>query len=83
MEDPHIWLDASGYYMVVKDMNENITNVYHSGVLAHSQDGINWIVDEKPKAYSRKVKWSNGKTVMQGQLEKPFVFCCDGWHRRF
>lgn len=57
--------------------------------MAHSQDGINWIVDEDAKAYSRTVEWEDGNVEMQGQLERPFLFlrtgflhmcfCYDGW----
>ncbi len=43
------------------------------GVLAHSKDGVKWTIDKDPKAYSRTLEWSDGKTEMQGQLERPFI----------
>lgn len=46
--------------------------------MAHSQDGINWIVDEDAKAYSRTVEWEDGNVEMQGQLERPFLFFENG-----
>ena len=78
VEDPNLWVDEDGYHMVVKDMNGTITGEYHAGVLAHSTDGINWVVDKEPLAYSRKIKWDNGTTIEQGQLERAFVFVEDG-----
>ena len=48
------------------------------GVLAHSKDGINWLIDDSPKAYTKTIKWNNGKTIKQAQLERPFVFVENG-----
>ncbi|WP_209654568.1 glycoside hydrolase family protein [Mariniflexile gromovii] len=74
VEDPHLWSDDTGFHMVAKDQRGAITGGAGDGLLAHSKDGINWIVDENPKAYTKTVKWDNGKTIKQGQLERPFVF---------
>jgi len=80
VEDPHLWSDDNGYHMIAKDMGATIVGdqYHHGGVLAHSKDGINWELDKNPLAYTRKVKWSDGKTIEQGQLERPFVFVEDG-----
>lgn len=73
VEDPHMWSDKNGYHMIAKDQRGEITGIAGDGLLAHSIDGINWVIDKNPKAYSKTVKWNNGKTIKQGQLERPFV----------
>ncbi|WP_372743976.1 glycoside hydrolase family protein [Lutibacter sp.] len=78
IEDPHLWSDAKGYHMIAKDQRGLITGEEGSGVLAHSKDGINWIIDKNPKAYDKTVKWNNGKIIKQGQLERPFVLVENG-----
>ncbi len=78
VEDPHLWSDDEGFHMIAKDMTGDITNGYHGGVLAHSKDGINWVLDKKPLAYTRTVTWDNGQTIEQGQLERPFVLVENG-----
>lgn len=78
IEDPHLWSDNEGFHMIAKDQRGLLTGGKGDGVLAHSKDGINWVLDDSPKAYTKTVKWSNGKTIKQGQLERPFVFVEDG-----
>lgn len=78
VEDPHLWSDKDGYHMVAKDQRGRITGGKGDGLLAHSNDGINWTVDKSPKAYTKTVKWDSGETIKQGQLERPFVLVEDG-----
>ena len=78
IEDPHIWSDSDGFHMLAKDQRGQITGSAGDGLLAHSKDGINWTVDKNPKAYSKTILWSNGKTITQGQLERPFVLVENG-----
>jgi len=78
IEDPHLWSDANGFHMVAKDQRGRITGDAGDGLLAHSEDGMNWVIDKYPKAYTKMVKWDNGKTVKQGQLERPFVLVENG-----
>ncbi len=78
VEDPHLWSDDTGYHMIAKDMTGKISGSHHGGVLAHSKDGIRWTLDKTPLAYTRNVRWDNGKTIKQGQLERPFVLVENG-----
>ncbi|MDW5290784.1 glycoside hydrolase family protein [Formosa sp. PL04] len=78
IEDPHLWSDNSGFHMIAKDQRGAITGGQGDGLLAHSKDGIHWEVDKNPKAYTKTVKWDNGETIIQGQLERPFVFVENG-----
>lgn len=77
-EDPFLWEDERGFHIIFKDHVAKFTGEKGGGVMAHSQDGINWIVDEDAKAYSRTVEWEDGDIEMQGQLERPFLFFENG-----
>ena len=72
VEDPFIWKDEYGYHLIAKDQYGEITGKWHSGVLAHSVDALNWQLDKEPLAYERKVLWSDGSSMEMGQLERPF-----------
>lgn len=78
VEDPFLWKDEKGYHMLAKDQRGTITGKRHSGILAHSTDGINWVLDDDPLAYPRVVNWSDGRTVEMGQLERVFGLVEDG-----
>lgn len=77
-EDPFLWEDERGFHIIFKDHVAKFTGEKGGGVMAHSQDGINWIVNEDAKAYSRTVEWEDGDIEMQGQLERPFLFFENG-----
>lgn len=77
-EDPFLWEDERGFHIIFKDHVAKFTGEKGGGVMAHSQDGINWIVDEDAKAYSRTVEWEDGDIEMQGQLERSFLFFENG-----
>ena len=72
IEDPFIWKDENGYHMIAKDQYGEITGHHHAGVMAHSVDAINWMVDDQPLAYERVINWSDGQAIKMGQLERPF-----------
>ncbi len=78
IEDPFLWKDDTGYHLIAKDMNASLAGQHHSGILAHSKDALNWTLDKDPLAYSRTLRFNNGKTVQMGQLERPFGLIRDG-----
>lgn len=78
VEDPYLWKDADGYHLIAKDMHDTLAGEHHSGILAHSQDALNWTIDEAPLAYSRDILWDDGKKISMGQLERPFGLIEDG-----
>ncbi len=78
VEDPHIWNDIHGYHLLAKDQRGHITGEKGDGVLAHSNDGIHWVLDKTPRAYTKTVQWDNGQTIQQGQLERAFVLVENG-----
>jgi hypothetical protein len=78
LEDPFVWQTSAGYSMIAKDMNGNVCDEKHCGVLVHSQDGVHWEIDENPKAYSRLVVWDDGTSKQMGNLERPFLLFQEG-----
>ncbi|HHC7201704.1 TPA: glycoside hydrolase family protein [Vibrio parahaemolyticus] len=78
IEDPFIWRDETGYHLIAKDHYGALIEEAKAGIMAHSKDGLNWFVDkEHPQAYSKTVKWDNGKNIAMGQLERPFILMDD------
>ena len=78
VEDPFLWKDKQGFHMLAKDQRGGITGEKHAGFIAHSTDGERWKVDPAPKAYSKRIKWSDGKEQVMGQLERPNMLFQDG-----
>ncbi|WP_316816104.1 glycoside hydrolase family protein [Pedobacter nyackensis] len=77
-EDPFLWADNRGYHAIFKDHVAKFTGERGGGVMAHSKDGIKWVMDKDPKTYSKTVAYEDGKTELQGQLERPFIFFENG-----
>lgn len=78
IEDPFIWRDKTGYHLIAKDHYGSQIKEAKAGLAAHSKDGLNWFVDkENPQAYSKTIKWDNGKKIVMGQLERPFILMDD------
>ncbi len=75
VEDPFVWWNGESYEMVAKDMLGGITGEVHAGAHFFSADGLHWKPARPAKAYSRRVRFSDGKTVTLGCLERPQVFC--------
>ncbi|SKB54514.1 hypothetical protein SAMN05660841_01131 [Sphingobacterium nematocida] len=73
-EDPFLWEDERGLHLLMKDMGSRVTGEHHAGVLFHSENGIDWVLDKQPKAYSRLLKFEDGTEKKMGQLERPFVY---------
>jgi hypothetical protein len=71
VEDPFVWQSGDGFELIAKDMKGGITGEVHAGVHARSGDGLLWSLCDPPKAYSRRVVWSDGKVTVQGCLERP------------
>ena len=78
IEDPYAW-QADGYYhMVAKIFSKTLTGEAGAGFYAYSKDGIRWTLPKNPKAYSRTVLFSDGKTRTQKKLERPQVLVQEG-----
>jgi hypothetical protein len=78
VEDPYTW-QANGYYhMVAKVFSKSLTGESGAGFYAYSKNGVKWLLPDNPKAYSRKVLFSDGKTRNQASLERPQVLVQDG-----
>lgn len=78
VEDPYIWATPQGYSMIAKDLSGKLTGEVGAGVLAHSANGVDWHVNDSPKAYSRTVTWSDGSVVTLGCFERPQLLMSSG-----
>ena len=72
VEDPFLWKDNTGFHLLVKDQRGTITGKKHSGLIAHSDDGLQWKLDKNPLAYTKTIHWSDGTMHEMGQLERAF-----------
>lgn len=71
VEDPCIWQTAEGFEMIAKDIPGKITGEVYAGAHATSKNGLDWTFSERPKAYSRTVRWDDGSQTTQGCVERP------------
>lgn len=78
VEDGYIWWENKQYNIVMKDMNGGISGEKSAGILATSKDGIHWEIARPAKAYSKAIKWNDGTTTVQGQLERPQLLIQNG-----
>jgi len=78
VEDPYVWQENGHYELIAKDIKGGIVGEVHAGIHACSNNGIEWQLCDPPKAYSRTVHWDDGKTVVQGCLERPQLLIENG-----
>ena len=78
VEDAYVWRDASGYQLIMKDMQGGICGEAGGGIHATSADGVTWRVSKPAKAWSRRVLWSDGTTSEQRNLERPQLLIENG-----
>jgi len=71
VEDPYVWRRGGRFELLAKDMTGGLTGEKHAGIHGWSRDGVDWRLSEPPKAYSRRVRWSDGRVTEQGCLERP------------
>jgi hypothetical protein len=78
VEDPFVWKTAGGYEMIAKDMTGKLVGEKHAGIHARSKDGLHWELAQENKAWTRTLRWNDGATSTQGQLERPFLLFENG-----
>jgi hypothetical protein len=71
VEDPFVWHNGICFEMIAKDMTGEITGEHNSGAHFLSENGIDWRAAENPKAYSKRITFSDGSSVQLGCLERP------------
>lgn len=76
-EDPFLWYEGDRFYTVIKDQVGDYTGERGAGVMAYSEDCLTWHLCQPPKAYSKKILWSDSTYTLQGNLERPFIFFKD------
>lgn len=78
VEDPFVWWNEDHYELIMKDRFGHVCGEEGGGVHAWSKDGVNWKLKKKMHAYTRDVKWSDGKTIHHNHFERPFLLIEDG-----
>lgn len=78
VEDPYIWWVNDNYEMIAKDQSGTLTEEYHAGVHATSNDGMEWNISNPAKAYSRVITWDDGTTLNPGSSERPQLLIENG-----
>ena len=78
VEDPFCWHDGAGFRAIMKDMTGAIGGEPQAGIAAESADGRSWRLADPPQAYSRTVRWSDGRTTRPAKLERPQILFEDG-----
>lgn len=78
VEDPYVWWNGEKYEAIIKDRSGEICGEEGGGIHAWSDDGVNWHLFEKVKAYSRDVLWDDGTTTHQNHFERPFLLIENG-----
>jgi hypothetical protein len=78
VEDPYIWRSGGRYELIMKDMRGGICGEAGGGIHATSADGVAWTISDPPKAYSRKIRWADGRTTEQRLLERPQLLIENG-----
>lgn len=71
VEDPFLWWEKDHFELMAKDMTGGICGELFAGIHARSDDGTGWRLCDPPKAYSRRIRWSDGSETVQGCLERP------------
>ena len=78
VEDPYIWWVNDHYEMIAKDQSGDLTDEYHARIHATSKDGVDWIISNPAKAYSRNILWNDGTTINLGSFERPQLLIENG-----
>jgi hypothetical protein len=78
VEDPFLWYENGRVNALMKDMTGDICGEKFGGIHVTSPDGFNWDFDRATLAYSRQLRWSDGRTTRQGFLERPQLLIENG-----
>ena len=79
IEDPFLWYDRTEnkFCLIAKNESDAVTGECRSGFYAQSDDCIHFEIAPNPKAYSRKIKWQDGREAEQVNLERPSLLFDD------
>jgi hypothetical protein len=77
-EDPFLWHDGELFHLLAKDMNGTTCGELDGGIHAFSEDCLHWHVTDPRLSYSRRITWDDGRTVMQGSFERPWLLIENG-----
>ena len=78
VEDPYLWHEDGRYWAIMKDMSGAICGEHDAGLLAYSDNCIDWKFTEPPKAYSRTVLWDDRSSSTLRKRERPCLLLQNG-----
>ena len=78
LDDPFVWQSGSGFELLMKDVDGEITREKGAGIHATSADGVEWQISSPPKAYSRTIAIAGEKKVSYARAERPQLLIEDG-----
>lgn len=78
VEDPFVWHNGKHYELIMKDRFGHICDEDGGGIHATSLDGVDWKLSKPVKAYSRTIKWNDGRITLQANFERPFLLVENG-----
>ncbi len=73
IEDVFVWSNGDHFEMIAKDCNGKLCGEKWGGVHFVSRDGIRWDAADPITAYSRTVRFRDGRSVEAYHLERPNV----------
>ena len=78
VEDPYVWYHNGHYEMIAKDINGLTCGEVFGGAHFVSADGIHWEYAQERKAYSRHVRFADGREEWLYHLERPNLCFVNG-----
>lgn len=78
VEDPFVWQDGDTINLIAKDLRGNICDELWCGIHMISKDGVNFVLADEKKAYSRTVRFVDGTEEVAFHLERPNITFKDG-----
>lgn len=72
-EDPFLWWQDGGWWMVAKDMGGHFTGAGTSLALFRSDDGIAWRAAARPLVSRLELRWEDGVVEAVERLERPAI----------
>jgi hypothetical protein len=78
-EDPFLWWQEGGWWMIAKDMTGIFTGAGTSLALFASDNGVSWRPAASPLVSRLELRWDDGTVESVQRLERPAI-ACDAGH---
>lgn len=79
VEDAFIWYENGMFYSLAKDFQGYFTQAGKKQVaLFRSENGLDWMLDEHPLAFTRELHWEDGTITPLRNMERPQIYVENG-----